>query len=124
MVKLYKEQPAYIYEYQEAVDFARTQNEHFWLADEIKVEKDVQDITVNMTESERHGVLTTLKLFTLYELFAGADYWGERVMKMFPKPCIQMMANSFSFFELNVHAPFYNKLNEALRVNTEEFYMT
>ena len=103
---IYKEQQAYVFEYPVAVDFARKQNEHFWLAEEIKVDKDVQDIKTNMSESERHGVLTTLKLFTLYELFAGADYWGERVMKMFPKPCIQMMANCFSYFELNVHAPF------------------
>ncbi len=123
-INIYRPQPAYVFEYPEAVEMATTQNEHFWLADEIKVEKDVQDIMVNMTGSERHGVLTTLKLFTLYELFAGTEYWGDRVMKMFPKPCIHMMANSFSFFELNVHAPFYNKLNEALRVNTEDFYMS
>ena len=124
MRNIYTKQEAYIFEYPEAVKFAEQQNEHFWLASEIAVEKDVQDIMVNFTESERHGVLTTLKLFTMYELFAGSEYWGSRVMKMFPKPCINMMASSFSFFELNVHAPFYNKLNEALRVNTEEFYLS
>ena len=124
MLNLYKKQEAYVFEYPEAVKFAEDQNEAFWLATEIAVEKDVQDIMVNMTESEKHGVLTTLKLFTLYELIAGGEYWGGRVCDMFPKPCIQMMASSFSFFELNVHAPFYNKLNEALRVNTEEFYLS
>jgi ribonucleotide reductase beta subunit family protein with ferritin-like domain len=39
----------------------------FWLADEIKVEKDIQDMRVNLTPAERHGVITTLKLFSLYE---------------------------------------------------------
>jgi ribonucleotide reductase beta subunit family protein with ferritin-like domain len=119
-MKTYKE--AYVYDYDVPVEMAKQQNEVFWLADEIKVEKDVQDIMVNMTESERHGVITVLKLFTLYELVIGKEYWGNRVMKTFPRPDIQMMASAFSYFELNVHAPFYNKLNEALHLNTEEFY--
>lgn len=115
---------AYVFDYDIPVAMAKAQNEVFWLADEIKVEKDVQDIMVNMTESERHGVITVLKLFTLYELVAGKEYWGNRIMKAFPRPDIQMMASSFSYFELNVHAPFYNKLNEALHLNTEEFYLS
>jgi len=48
--------------YKEAVEFTNQQLKIFWLPDEIKVEKDVQDILVNFTESEKHGVLTTLKL--------------------------------------------------------------
>tara|TARA_B110000305_G_scaffold161616_1_gene178857 strand:- start:200 stop:895 length:696 start_codon:yes stop_codon:yes gene_type:complete len=32
------------------------------------------------------------------------------------------MASLFGMFELNVHAPFYNKINEVLNLNTEEFY--
>lgn len=121
-MKCRKPQEAYIFEYPQAVEFAEQQNEIFWTATEIAVEKDVHDIATNMTEAERHGVITVLKLFTLYELFAGKEYWGDRVMKTFPKPCINRMASAFSYFELNVHAPFYNKLNEALHLNTEEFY--
>ena len=124
MVNILTKQPAYVFDYEAPVKFAETQNEVFWLPNEIKVEKDVQDIMVNLTEAERHGVITVLKLFTLYELIAGNEYWGNRVAKTFPKPEIQMMASSFSYFELNVHAPFYNKLNEALHLNTEEFYMS
>lgn len=121
-VRMKTPKEAYVFDYNVPVEMAVQQNSVFWLADEIKVEKDVQDIMVNMTESERHGVITVLKLFTLYELVAGKEYWGNRVMKAFPRPDIQMMASSFSYFELNVHAPFYNKLNEALHLNTEEFY--
>jgi len=115
---------AYVFDYDAAVEFSDQQNSIFWLPEEIDVEKDVQDIKVNMTESESHGVITTLKLFTLYELHAGTEYWGKRIVEAFPRPCIIKMANSFSFFELNVHAPFYNKLNEALNINTDEFYLS
>lgn len=113
---------AYIVEYPEAINFIKTQNSVLWFDDEIKVEKDVQDILVNLSPTERHGVITTLKLFTLYEQIIGTEYWQE-VAKRFPKPaCVARMANCFSFFELNVHAPFYAKINEALGLANETFY--
>src|SRR5258708_6981626 len=113
---------AYIFDYPEADEFAKQQNSVFWTAEEIKVEKDKQDILVNMSEAERHGVITTLKLFTKYELIVGTEYWGNVVAKKFPRPEIEKMASCFSFFELNVHAPFYAKINETLGLATEEFY--
>ena len=112
----------YIMDYPEAIEFAETQQSIFWLPDEIQVDKDVQDLQVNMNEAERHGVITTLKLFTLYELVAGNEYWGGKIVRNFKRPDIQRMANAFSFFEINVHAPFYNKLNEVLGLDTAEFY--
>lgn len=122
--RMMRKKEAYTFDYDQAIEFSDKQNSIFWLADEIDVAKDVQDIKVNMTESESHGVMTTLRLFTLYELHAGTEYWGKRVVEMFPRPDIIKMANSFSFFEINVHAPFYNKLNEALGVNTDDFYLS
>lgn len=113
---------AYTFDYPEAVAYADAQNSIFWTAHEINVEKDIQDIKTNMTEAEAHGVITTLKLFTLYELVAGNEYWGGRFKRVFPRHDLRQMANSFSFFEINVHAPFYNKINEALMLNTDEFY--
>lgn len=95
-----------------------------WTEKEIAVEKDIQDIKINMSESESHGVITTLKLFTLYELKAGVGYWGGRVMNQSPRADIQRMASEFSRTELCIHAPFYNKLNEALNLNTDEFYLS
>jgi ribonucleoside-diphosphate reductase beta chain len=103
--------------------FTKDQLSIFWLPDEPKVEKDIQDILVNMTESEKHGVLTVLKLFSLYELKAGEEYWGNRFVHMFPDRIEYIkMAKAFSFFETNVHLPFYNRLNELLHVNTDEYY--
>lgn len=122
MTKIQTHTRSYVTHYPEAIKFAETQEGIFWTANEINVDKDKQDMLVNMTEAEHHGVVTVLKLFTLYELSAGTDYWLGRVLASFPRPEIQRMAATFGFFELNVHAPFYNKLNETLNLNTEEFY--
>lgn len=108
--------------YDRAVDFTNNQLKIFWLPDEIKVEKDVQDVLTQFTESEKHGVMTTLKLFSLYELKAGAEYWGNRFMRTFKRPEFQRMASTFSMFELAIHKPFYNKINELLHVATDDFY--
>ena len=122
MSRLLTPSNVYVVEYPEALEFCKTQEKVLWFADEIKVEKDVHDILVNMTEAERHGVITTLKLFTQYELLVGDDYW-QRVFRDFQKPaCVSRMANMFSFVELNVHSPFYAKINEALGLANEKFY--
>lgn len=110
--------------YPKPIELADKQLEVFWLPGEINVDKDVQSILVDMTEAEKHAVLTTLRLFTLYELRAGSDYWGDRYVKNFPRPEFRRMASVFSMFELAVHAPFYNKLNEALNVSTDDFYLS
>jgi ribonucleotide reductase beta subunit family protein with ferritin-like domain len=109
--------------YKEPVEFADEQQKVFWLPDEIKVEKDVQDILINMTPSEKHGVMTVLKLFTLYELKAGSDYWNGKFVKIFKRPEFRRMAAVFCSFELGVHAPFYRKLNKELHVDNDEFYL-
>ncbi len=114
---------SYVVHYPEFVKYARKQlEEFFWTPDEINIEKDKQDMLVNMTEAERHAVTTALKLFVKYELFVGTEYWLTRVLNKFPRPEIQRMASVFGMVELAVHAPFYNKLNEVLGLNTDEFY--
>lgn len=112
----------YTIDYPEAVKFAETQMEVYWLPTEINLEKDLQDLKVNMTPSEMHGVVTTLKLFTLYELLVGNEYWGGRIKESFPRPDIEFMATTFGFVEIGIHARFYNRLNEVLMLNTDEFY--
>ena len=112
----------YITDYPVAIEFAKQQAEIFWLPDEIEVEKDLHDLKTNCTEAEYHGVISTLKLFTLYELNVGNDYWQNYVSVVFPRPDIQRMAATFSYVEIGVHAPFYNKINEVLGLDNEEFY--
>lgn len=113
---------SYTFDYPEAIAFADRQNSVFWPWNEIKVEKDIQDLKVNATEAEQHATITALKLFTKYELIVGTDYWGGVITNRYPRPDIQRMANCFSFYELNVHAPFYNEINRVLGLATDEFY--
>lgn len=113
---------SFVVRFPQAEEFTNKQLSVFWLPNEIKVEKDVHDIYTNLTESERHGVLTVLKLFSVYELYAGRDYWSGRIMGMFPRPEIQRMASAFAMFELSVHQPFYDKINQTLGLSTDEFY--
>ena len=114
---------AYTVDYPWALLAAEAQQDILWTEKEIEVSKDIQDIKVGMTESESYATIYNLQLFTLYEKMAGASYWGDRVMKMCPRPAdIQRMAMTFAFVEEAVHAPFYNKLNAALNIDSEEFY--
>ena len=115
-------QEAYVIAYPQAEQFAELQEDIFWTAKEIGMDKDLHDLHNNLTEAEMHGVVTVLKLFTLYETHVGNDYWLDFIRNKFRRPEIQRMASVFGMFELNVHAPFYNKINEVMNLNTEEFY--
>lgn len=121
-IRLLEPKSTYTIDYPVAVEFAKQQAEIFWLPDEIEVEKDLHDLKTNFTEAEYHGVISTLKLFTIYELSVGNDYWQNYVSKVFQRPDIQRMATTFAFMEIGVHAPFYNRINEILGLDTDEFY--
>lgn len=121
-VKIKKKTESFVIHYPEAVNFADDQIKILWTHGEINVDKDVHDILTNFTESEKHAAITGLKLFTLYELKAGADYWTGRFMRTYKRPELLQMASIFGAFELAIHKPFYNKINEALHLNTDEFY--
>lgn len=110
------------YDYLAAVEATEKQHEIFWLPTEPKVEKDLHCLKTELTESELHGVMTTLSLFTNYEIIAGNEYWGRRFKRMFPRPDFERMATAFSNIELNVHAPFYQRVDELLGLNTDQFY--
>lgn len=110
-------------DYPEASEFTDQQAAVFWPHFEVKVHKDKQDILVNMTESESHGTITTLKLFSKYEAIIGNEFWINFVMKKFPRPAdIQPMAAMFGAMELAVHQKFYSTLNEELGLATDDFY--
>lgn len=111
-------------EYPEIVELANAQLEVFWLPEEVKVEKDIQDVLTNFSEAEKHAVITALKLFSLYETHAGDEYWAGRFKSMFDGAEFHRMASVFSMFELAVHATFYNKINQLLNLDTPEFYLS
>lgn len=110
------------YDYPTAVQAAEAQADIFWLPTEPKVEKDLHCLKTELTPAELHGVMTTLKLFTLYEQVAGNEYWGGRFKQMFPRPDFLRMATKFSDVEINIHGPFYQRVDELLGLNTDEFY--
>lgn len=114
---------SFVEHYPEFKDLVDTQLKVLWFADEIKLEKDIQDIVVNLSESERHGVITVLRLFTLYELFAGTEHWCGAMMKRYPRPEVAAMCSVFGAMELGVHQRFYSRLNELLNLNTDKFYL-
>lgn len=93
-----------------------------WFADEIDVEKDKQCILTELSESERHAVLTVLRLFTLYEVRAGEDYWGGRFQRIAKGPEFKRLGIVFSMVEGAIHKPFYQKINKVLGLDTDEFY--
>ena len=122
-VRLRTPKDTFTVDYPEAVFYADTQAEIFWPHTEIKVEKDKQDILVNMTEAERHATITVLKLFTKYEQIIGDEFWLNFVFERYPRPAdIQPMASMFAAMELQVHGKFYSRLNEELGLATDEFY--
>jgi ribonucleotide reductase beta subunit family protein with ferritin-like domain len=124
MTRITEKTASFVEHYPEFREMAEAQLKVLWFSDEIKLEKDIQDILVNMTEAEKHGVTTILRLFTIYERFAGVEFWAGKMMKRYPRPEIQAMAATFSAFELAVHQPFYSKINELLNLNTDEFYLS
>lgn len=110
------------YDYPAAVEAAEAQGDIFWLPTEPKVEKDLHCIKTELSPAQLHGVMTTLKLFTLYEQVAGNEYWAGRFKRMFPRPDFLRMAIAFANMEINVHGPFYQRVDELLGLNTDEFY--
>lgn len=120
--KLHTVTGGYEYIVPEAVELAEMQFDIGWPPKEFPVDQDVQDFLTNFGESEKHAAVLASKLFTHYELKAGVEYWGGRVLRRYPSACIQRMAAQFANAELNMHAPFYRELNKSLNIDTIEFY--
>lgn len=120
--KCMQRKTTYTFDYPEILEYEKLQMDNFWLPGEPRAENDTHELRTGLTETEYHGVITTLKLFTLYEVQVGNEYWAGRFKRMFPRPEFDRVASVNSMVELNIHAPFYNKVNEILRLNTDEFY--
>ena len=122
-VRIQTPSTSFVSDYPQAIEFMNEQQKIFWPHFEVKVSKDKQDFMVNLTEQEKHGVVTTLKLFTKYEHIIGDEFWLNFVMKKFPRPAdIVPMAAMFGAKELAVHMFFYKTLNEELGLATDDFY--
>lgn len=119
---LHKPYDAYLEVFQPASKLADKQFSIQWPWSEFPVADDIHQLKTEFKENEVEAVVTSLKLFTHYELKAGNEYWGGKVLKSFAPQCIKRMAAVNANVELNSHAPFYNALNDSLKINTIEFY--
>lgn len=122
-VRMQTPKTTFTVDYPEAIEFMNEQQKIYWPHFEVKVYKDKQDILVNLTPQEKHGVITTLQLFVRYEQIIGNEFWINFVMNKFPRPAdIQPMAATFGAVELGIHQFFYKALNEELGIATDDFY--
>ncbi|MGL4521324.1 MAG: ribonucleotide-diphosphate reductase subunit beta [Bacilli bacterium] len=128
MHELYKTLPMYEAKegmpiaYPEFIKLTDEQMHGFWPHNEPLVENDVPDLRTRLTPAELNGITQTLRLFTKYERHVGEDYWSGRIVRTFRRPEFTRMGTWFAAVEENSHAPFYDKVNEVLSLNTEEFY--
>lgn len=107
--------------YPQAHHYQDLQQAGFWTANEVNLEKDIQPLLTELSEAEKHGILTVLKLFTSYETRAD-EFWSDVIKTMFPRPEIMELAALNSAVELSVHRRVYDKLNKLLNVSSDEFY--
>lgn len=96
--------------------------QHVWRASEVAVEKDKHNLLVELPEADRHGILTVLTLFTQYEVWAGVGFWLERYPKIVKGPEFIRLATAAAMNENCSHKPFYQKINQVLGLDNEEFY--
>ena len=123
MAKLREPTNSFTIKYPKLVEYADLQlNEFYWKWAEVQVAKDKHQFLTELTEAEKHAILTAAKLFVKYESFVGNEFWMNRVMKMFPRPEVERLAATFGMVELAIHSPFYQALNTQLGLDTDEFW--
>lgn len=114
---------SYVDKYPQFIDAITFQKEDlFWTEKEIDLNKDKHDLRKRLNAAQRHAVSFNQRLFTKYEDVIGIDYWANIVLKRYKRHEIQRLAICFSDVEMNIHFPFYRKVNEVLGVHNDEFY--
>lgn len=120
---LQTETSSFVDRYPQFIDAIVKQKEDlFWTEKEIDLKKDKHDLWKKLSPAQRHAVSFNQRLFTKYESVIGLDYWANIVLKRYKRHEIQRMAACFADVEMNIHFPFYRKVNEVLGVHNDEFY--
>lgn len=110
--------------YPEIIKLADSQlQDKLWFHSEMKVELDKLQLKYELTPEQQHAVLYVLRMFLQYELIVGEEFWIGRVMKAFPRPEVVRAASVVAMIELAVHAPFYDKINVVLGLDSDEDYV-
>jgi len=103
------------YLYPFANEFREKQQDIFWTAQEIPVNKDINDYRQNMDKYQYSLVTLTLQLFVEIEQSVG-DIWN-RISLWFPHSEIDGAATQIAAMEKSVHAFFYQKMNDELAID-------
>lgn len=106
------------YLYPKAKEIMERQQDISWFAQEIKVEKDIQDFRVKMHQDELALVTNTLQIFVEIEQSVG-DIWDE-IGTWFPHSEIEGACSVIASMEKSVHAFFYQKMSDELNIDPEE----
>lgn len=114
---------SYVDKYPQFVEAIVFQKEDlFWTEKEIDLTKDKHDLRKRLNDAQRHAVSFNQRLFTKYENVIGVDFWSNVVLKRYKRHELQRLAICFADVEMNIHFPFYRKVNEVLGVHNDEFY--
>lgn len=109
-------------EYPQFVDYAIRQQHSHWLHTDPSVDNDLHSMLVELSEAERHAIVTVLKLFVQYELTLGTNFWSA-IGNTMPRSEVYRMGSTFANMEIAVHSPFYAEVNRLLGKDTPEFYL-
>lgn len=111
-----------LYLYPTAKEIMEKQQDIGWFAQEIKVEKDIQDYKVNMDRDSYELVQVTLQIFVEIEQTVG-DIW-TKIESWFPHSEIEGACSVIASMEKSVHAFFYQKMSDVLNINPEDTLKT
>lgn len=107
-----------LYLYPGAKELMDAQQDVFWTAKEIPVEKDIHDYRHTMTPQQFNLVTVTLQLFVEIEQKVG-EVW-EQIESWYPHSEIEGACSQIASMEKSVHAFFYQKMSDVLNIDPEE----
>lgn len=114
---------SYVDKYPQFVDAVTHQKQTlFWSHHEIDLDKDKQDLRFKLNDAQRHAISFNQRLFTKYEDVVGNEYWCDVVHRRYKNHNVRALALCFADVEVNIHFPFYRKVNEVLGTHNDEFY--
>lgn len=106
------------YLYPTAKAIMEEQQDKTWTAQEIPVEKDIQDYRHVLSPSQLNLVTITLQLFVEIEQKVG-EVW-EQIASWYPHSEIEGCCSEISRMEKSVHAFFYQKMSDTLNIDPED----
>ena len=119
---IFKPAEGWTIEYPAFIEITEKAQEVFWVAKEIHVEDDINRFLTVATPAQQHAMNTIAQVFVQQELSVG-NYWVDTIYKRFQRPEIRSMALYFGMTEQSIHAPFYAKLPQELRLDVDpKFY--